>query len=225
MYRKLPNCEEKTICVLCLGRKAETIEHLLECPAFKCEVANMRSTLQCVLQESKFPFASTQLPAWPENLIRNWCMAAERLTSPILSRPRLEQMAWDFFYANKHKSFVGTRHFVERVSRAVDEDEKRRGVEINMGLLTLLVSCFNLGLEGNSSALRRCVIESLIMTSGLVPNAHHCNLLFEASILTSTFWAPWLISRIASWTKRDFLWNLLNPPVYSWLDRLIFFPW
>jgi len=76
--------------------------------------------------------------------------------SPILSRSRLERMACDFFHTNKHKSFIGTRHFLDRVIHALEE-EKQDVFEVGEDLLTLLASCFNLGVEGNSSALRRCI--------------------------------------------------------------------
>ena len=76
--------------------------------------------------------------------------------SPTLSRSRLERMSWDFFHTDKHNRFIGAR-YLDRVSHAVEEEGKRNVFEVREDLLTLLASCFNLEVEGNSSALRRCV--------------------------------------------------------------------
>ena len=40
LYSKIPTLEYRTSCVLCLGNKTDTMEHLLECPALATEQRN-----------------------------------------------------------------------------------------------------------------------------------------------------------------------------------------
>jgi len=130
------------------------MDHLLSCPALKMETDQLKCTMQKILQDANFPFASLSLPAWSENLVNKWVLGAQHLISTTLSPAKLERMAWDFYHANKNKQFIGIRHFLEKVSCAIQE-QKQVEVVVREDLVALLVSCFNLGVEGNSTALQR----------------------------------------------------------------------
>ena len=155
VYRKLPGCEEKVMCLLCLGRKEETVDHLLSCPALKVETDQLKCTMQKILQDANFPFASLILPAWSKNVVNKWVFGAQHLISTTLPPSKLERMAWDFYHANKNKQFIGIRHFLDRTSTAIQE-QKQGVVVVRESLVALLVTCFNLGIEGNSTVLQRC---------------------------------------------------------------------
>ena len=103
----------------------------------------------------ELPLESLSLPAWSENLVNKWVLGTQHLISTTLSPAKLERMAWNFYHANKNKQFIGIRHFLEKVSRAIQE-QKQVEVVVREDLVALLVSCFNLGVEGNSTALQRC---------------------------------------------------------------------
>jgi len=156
LYRKLPDGDAKTSCLLCLGRKTETADHFFDCPALDEEVRQLKESVQRILCESKFPFASLPVPPWRENLISNWVAAAGSFLSKFLTLSKLQRMALDFFYANSHKQFIEVRHFVVRVATAIRE-QAQGARAIPECLLTCLASCFNLEVEGNTDVLHRCV--------------------------------------------------------------------
>ena len=155
LYRKLPEGEAKIFCFLCLGRKTESVDHFFECPALGDEVHQLKVSVQRTLCESKFPLASLEVASWRENLICNWVSAASYLVSETLTRSKLQRIAWDSFM-RAHKQFIGVRHFVERVALAVREQKQENAIPDH--LAAVLVSCFNLGVEGSTDVLRRRVI-------------------------------------------------------------------
>ena len=152
LYRKLPEGEAKIFCFLCLGRKTESVDHFFECPALGDEVHQLKVSVQRTLCESKFPLASLEVASWRENLICNWVSAASYLVSETLTRSKLQRIAWDSFM-RAHKQFIGVRHFVERVALAVREQKQENAIPDH--LAAVLVSCFNLGVEGSTDVLRR----------------------------------------------------------------------
>ena len=83
------------------------------------------------------------------------------MVSEELSLPRLEQLAWDFFYANKHKQFVGVRHFIDQVSRAITDQKLAGRSMIPDDLLVLMAESFCIEVEGKTTALRHSRVFSL----------------------------------------------------------------
>ena len=151
----MPDSDSKIVCLLCLGKKTETIDHFFECPALASEVEDLNVSTQRILREAKFPFSSLEL-SWKTDLVRSWVSSASNMVSEAVMSG-LERIAWDFLVANEQKQFIGVRHFIEHLSIALKEQKQQKGFEIPDSLLSLLVSYFNLGMEGNTNVLSRCV--------------------------------------------------------------------
>ena len=155
LYRKLPSDRTSTACFLCLGNKTETMEHLLVCPALITELRNLQQTTQKILTECKFPFASFSIQSRRRKIIESWISAGSYLFQESSLKPKLVHMASDFFSANEHKQFIGTRHFLEQASlvmRAQTELKCER-TDLPEELLATLSAELNLWVEGNTDAL------------------------------------------------------------------------
>src|SRR6185295_16122274 len=94
--------------------------------------------------------------SWKSSLIQSWIAAGTNLLSNSMTVSKLERIAWDFFYANEQKQFIGVRHFLRHLSAAVEG--KQTETTISESFLSLLISGFNLGVEGDTHVLSRCVL-------------------------------------------------------------------
>ena len=72
------------ICFLCLGKKIETVDHLLDCPALAEEVKQLKLSVQRILKEAKFPLSYLEL-SWKSNLVQRWVFAANHMVSEKLT--------------------------------------------------------------------------------------------------------------------------------------------
>ena len=111
LYKKVQNDKGKTTCLFCLDNLAETVEHLLVCPALKSEVDHLQLSAQKVLIDCKFPFASLSRPSWKSRCVEKWTVAASEHLEATW-RSKIEQLAWDFVNANEQRLSLGTHQFL-----------------------------------------------------------------------------------------------------------------
>ena len=149
LYSKIPTLDYRTSCVLCLGNKIDTMEHLLECPALAAEQRNLALVSQHTITKWKFPFSAVRNTP-QTHTVERWICAGKSLLGPKLNLERLSWMAVKFYQTNCHKQFLGTRHFLQRVGASLKQDIRTNLAD---SLLGILASEFKLSLEGISNVL------------------------------------------------------------------------
>jgi len=162
LYRKIQSDRSRTSCVLCLSNTAETVDHLLVCPALASEAKHLRDSTARVLFECKFPFVSMIMQNSNARIVDNFMIASKDLPSKNRSGDTIGRLAWDFLSANEHEQFIGVRHFLEHTTRVLNQQASC--VPLTNDLLAILVHELHLWVEGNTDALLlqigRCVVWS-----------------------------------------------------------------
>ena len=155
LFSKIPNSLTKTMCLLCLGRKVETFDHILKCPALASEMEQLRASVQTILSSCGFPFASLQVESAKRKIVQNWTAVCSPHLPNDFPGAQLERMLWDFFNANKDKQFISYRDIVGRTSAVVAQMPLKGHVDLPADLLLIIVQELSLWIEAKTDSIHR----------------------------------------------------------------------
>ena len=158
---------KRTICNLCQGNSAETIEHLFLCPALREEQNSLRENIDEVFKKWSIPYSSLgHLPG--SNIKAHWVKMlqgklAKNKKTLKLSGEKMQQIVDDYWTANKlnrHKTFPrfwkSVNHILKRYNcncKGRHSCELRNCWTTPPSLIALLQKHFSLEVEGMGDVL------------------------------------------------------------------------
>ena len=141
-------------CKLCLCNSADTMEHLLVCPALATEHLLLKEEMKLKLHLWDIPYSSMSMNSYENDSRMQWHRAArEKFSLATLPAFRLDLLTKGYWKANSNKQFISTPKFLDDLSRVVSHQQPLQSYHPRADLLAILIQEFALQTQGFSDSM------------------------------------------------------------------------